>query len=73
MNKTKDYIQESDFVIWVLNCNHLGQSDITENIENIYDLGKPIILIANRVDEIDADKSEIVDYLEDELGYMIKT
>ena len=70
--KTKDYIQESDFVIWVLNCNHLGQSDITENIENIYDLGKPIILIANRVDEIDADKSEIVDYLEDELGYMIK-
>lgn len=69
--RTKNYIQQSDFIIWVLNCNHLGQSDITENIENIYELGKPIILIANRIDEIDADKSEIVEYLEDELGYMI--
>lgn len=70
-DRTNNYIQEADVVIWVLNCNHIGQLDINQNIEDIYDLGKPIILVANRIDEIDADKSEVIEYLDDELGYMI--
>lgn len=71
--RTKNYIQESDVVIWVLNCNHLGQSDVIEKLEEVYDLGKPIICVANRIDEIDAEKEEIVEYIEDELGYMIES
>lgn len=70
-NRTTDYLQEADFVIWVINCNHLGQSDVIEKMEEVYDLGKPIICIANRIDEVDAEPEEVIEYLEDELGYMI--
>lgn len=69
--RTINYIQESDVVIWVMNSNHLGQSDVNEKIEEVYDLGKPIICIANRIDEINAQQEEVVAYIEDEIGYMI--
>lgn len=70
--RTRNYIQESDVVIWVMNSNHLGQSDVNEKIEEVYDLGKPIICVANRIDEIDAPKEEVLEYIKGEIGYMIE-
>ncbi|MBI6030034.1 dynamin family protein [Clostridium perfringens] len=70
--RTKNYIQESDVVIWVLNSNHLGQIDVNEKIEEVYDLGKPIICIANRIDEIDGSTEDVIEYIDDEMGYMFE-
>lgn len=65
---TKNYIESADVVLWVINGNYLGQSDINEKIEMVYDIGKPIIGVINRVDEVDGDPQELVDYLEDTMG-----
>ncbi|WP_408956586.1 dynamin family protein [Natroniella sp. ANB-PHB2] len=67
--KTKDYIQESDVVLWVFNVHHLGQADVEEALTEVAELGKPIIGIVNRIDEIDENPKEIIEYVEDQ--YMI--
>lgn len=68
--RTEDYIANSDVILWILNSNHLGQSDISEKIEEVLDYGKPIICVLNRIDEINGDTSEVVEYVKNEMGYM---
>ena len=69
---TINYIQNADVVLWVLSAHHLGQYDIEEQIEKVNAFGKPIIIVINRVDEVDADPEDLVEYVEDHLGLYAK-
>lgn len=73
--RTNDYINNSDVIIWILNGTHLGQNSINEKIEEIAEnIGKPIIGVVNRIDEVNATVEDIIDYAEDMLGdYFLKT
>ena len=68
--RTEDYIANADVILWILNSHHLGQSDISEKIEEVLDYGKPIICVLNRIDEINGDIREVVEYVQNEMGYM---
>lgn len=71
-NRTQNYLAQADVILWVLNCNHLGQSDIATKIEEVMDFGKPIICIANRIDEVSGNSERIKDFIKNEMGYMFK-
>lgn len=71
-NRTKNYIANCDVIVWVMNGNHLGQSDVTDAINNIMDYGKPILCVVNRIDEVDGEPEQLEDYVRDEMGYMFK-
>lgn len=68
---TINYIQKSDVVLWVLNVHHLGQVSIDEKIMDVAQYGKPIILVVNRIDQIDSqeDITDVMDYIEEEYGF----
>ena len=70
--RTDNYIANSDVILWVINAHHLGQSDIVDKIEEVLDYGKPIIGVINRIDEIDGDIDELIEYVQDEMGYMFE-
>ena len=65
---TKSIALETDLVVWVVNGNHLGQADIAEDIISIAHLGKPIIAVINKIDEIDEDSDELIEYLDSTSG-----
>lgn len=67
---TNEYIKNSDIILWVLNSNHFGQSDVNLKIEEVRKYGKDIIGIANRIDEIDGEYDEVIDYLNCEMGHV---
>lgn len=68
--RTDDYIKNADVILWVLNGHNLGQRNIIDKIEDVLCYGKPIIGIVNRIDEIDGDKDEVLEYIQDEMGYL---
>lgn len=65
---TKSIALETDLVVWVVNGNHLGQADIAEDIISIAHLGKPIIAVINKIDEINEDPGELIEYLDSTSG-----
>lgn len=67
---TKEFIQKSDVVLWVLSADHLGQSDIFEQISNVVEYGKPIIFVVTRIDTIEDSLAEVMDYVDREYGYL---
>lgn len=69
---TQNYAQEADVVLWVINGNHLGQSDVEEALAQVAKLGKPILGIINRVDEIETDPKRLVMYTKQQLGIYLK-
>ena len=68
--RTDDYIKNADVILWVLNAHNLGQSDVIDKIENVLCYGKTIIGIINRIYEIDGDEDEVLEYVQDEMGYI---
>lgn len=68
--RTENYIANADVILWILNSHHLGQSDVTDKIEEVLDYGKPIICVLNRIDEINGDSYELIEYVKSEMGYM---
>lgn len=68
--KTDNYIVNADAIIWILNAHHLGQSDIQNKIFKMRDFGKPIIGIINRCDEVNGDPQELLEYVEEEMGFL---
>lgn len=70
--RTEDYIANADVILWILNCHHLGQSDVEDKIEEALDYGKPIICVLNRIDEINCDSYELMEYVKSEMGYMFR-
>lgn len=70
---TINYIQKSDVVVWVLSTHHLGQSDIDQQILEVMNYGKPIILLISRIDQIDQDDiEEVMEFVEDNYGHYIE-
>lgn len=68
--RTEDYIANADVILWILNSHHLGQSDVVDKIEEVLDYGKPIICVLNRIDEINCDSYDLIEYVKSEMGYM---
>lgn len=68
--RTNSYFAKADVILWVLNAHHLGQEDVSDKIEEVMDFGKPMIAVINRVDEINGDESDLLQYVENEMGYM---
>ncbi len=66
--RTEKFFQQSDVVLWVFNGHYLGQSDVNEEIEKLSDMGKPVIGIINRIDEISEDRKVLVRYVNREMG-----
>ncbi|WP_251424308.1 dynamin family protein [Veillonella agrestimuris] len=66
--RTIDYFQDVDVVLWVFNGNYLGQSDINDYVRKVAGMGKPIVAVINRIDEVQADKEELIEYLDDSMG-----
>ncbi|MBM7558100.1 dynamin family protein [Halanaerobacter jeridensis] len=60
---TKNYIQEADVVLWVFNAHHLGQADVSDDLVEVAKLGKPVIGVVNRMDQIDASDAEVITYM----------
>lgn len=70
MKVTEDYMVNADAVLWVLNIHHTGQRDVTDEIIKYRSYGKPFIALVNRVDEVDEDIEEVMNYLNEEMGYL---
>lgn len=70
--RTIEYFQDVDVVLWVFNGNYLGQTDVNNYVRTVFNMGKPIIAIINRVDEVDGDPQDLVDYLDDTMGVYFK-
>lgn len=72
-NTTINFIQQSDVVLWVLSTHHLGQSDIDQQILEVMNYGKPIILLVNRIDQIDQDDiPDVMEFIDDNYGHYIE-
>lgn len=47
-----NYIQQADIIIWILNSNYLGESDVLEELEKIKYMGKKMICVVSHIDDI---------------------
>lgn len=70
--RTENYFQQADVVLWVLNAHYLGQSDVNEELERVSDMGKPIVGVLNRIDELEGDATKLVRYVKRELGIYLE-
>ncbi len=57
------YIQEADVILWVLDANTLANTRIIDNISKAAKMGKPLVVVLNRIDQVDGDPEELVDYV----------
>ena len=69
---TVNFVQSSDVILWVFNGNHLGQSDVGNKLSKIAKLGKPIIGIVNRIDEVDSSPERLKMYMKKNYGEYLK-
>ena len=69
---TKNYMINADAILWVMNIHHNGQEDVIDAIESSKSFGKPLLGLINRLDELDEDWDEVMDHMEDEIGYLFK-
>lgn len=60
---TRSILEDVDIALWVLNANHLGQTDIMEEIESLSKLGKPIIAVISKIDEVDTTPERLIRYV----------
>lgn len=67
INTTKNYIKWADIILWLMDANYLGQSDVISEIEEIERYGKPIVCILNKMDRID-EPQRIIDYADFNYG-----
>lgn len=70
--KTQAYFQTADVVLWVLNGNYLGNSDVNDELRRVAKMGKPILVVLNRIDEFEDDIQECLEYVKQELGFYVK-
>lgn len=61
-NATVNFFNSSDVIIWVFNANHAGQSDVRERLSAVAKLGKPMIGVVSRIDEIGNEADVILNY-----------
>lgn len=69
--KTLNYIQNADFIVFVIDATHIGQEDIINTLDIIESLKKPIIGVINKCDLLQDDKDEVLEYINEEYGLYI--
>lgn len=70
--RTLQYFQSVDVVLWVFNGNYLGQADVNEDLRRLARMGKPIVAVINRMDQVDGDADELVEYLDGQIGIYVQ-
>jgi len=65
---TREFIKEADLVLWVFDSSHMGQADIIEEVADVAKLGKPVVGILNRVDELEQGTARLVRFARQQLG-----
>lgn len=65
---TRSVLEDVDIALWVLNANHLGQTDIMQEVENLAQLGKPIIAVISKIDEVDTSPERLIKYVSRHAG-----
>ena len=68
---TKNFIQKADVILWVLSAHHLGQVGIDEEIMEVAEHGKPIIMLINRIDQVNEDVEDIMSFIDDTYGFYV--
>lgn len=69
---TKNIMQDVDLALWIFNANHLGQSDIMGEVASLAQLGKPIIAVINKIDEVEESPEKLIRYLNRSSGEYFK-
>ncbi|MGL6106952.1 dynamin family protein [Romboutsia sp.] len=69
--KTLNYIQNADLILFVIDATHIGQEDILESLDLIAQYRKPIVGIVNKADLLEDNKQEVMEYIKDEYGIYI--
>ncbi|HSQ87456.1 dynamin family protein [Romboutsia sp.] len=69
--KTLNYIQNADLILFVIDATHLGQEDIVDALDVICEYKKPIIGVINKCDLLNDNKEETLDYIKQEYGIYI--
>ena len=59
-------------VLWIFNVNHICKSDVNEELDNVSRMGKPIIGIINRIDDIDGSPMRVREYVHRTLGIYLQ-
>ncbi len=70
---TKDFIQKADVVLWVLSVHHLGQVGIDDEIMEVAEHGKPIIMLVNRIDQANEDVEGIMEFIDETYGFHVES
>jgi len=65
---TEQYVQNADVVLWVLNALHVGQIDLIGALGEVAKLGKPVVAVVNRIDQVGGSPDRLVRYLRRELA-----
>lgn len=71
-NATIDFFNSSDVIIWVFNANHAGQSDVRERLSAVARLGKPMIGVVSRIDEVGNEVDSILNYFRNNYSLYFK-
>lgn len=71
-SRSQAYFQQADVVLWVFNGHYLGQNDVSAELEAVAELGKPIIGVINRIDELEGERDKYVRYVKRELGIYLR-
>jgi small GTP-binding protein len=66
--KTMNYIQNADLILFVMDATHLGQEDIVEALDIICEYKKPIVGVINKCDLLNDNKEETLEYIKQEYG-----
>lgn len=69
--RTYDYFQEVDVILWVFNGTSLGQSDVNDGLRRAAQMGKPIVAIINRIDQLRGDIQKVLDYADYTIGLYV--
>ncbi len=65
---TMNYIKNADLIIFVIDGTHLGQEDILEALEVIYESQKLTVGVINKGDLINEERESVLDYAKEEYG-----
>lgn len=70
-NRTLNYIQNADIILFVIDATHIGQEDIINALDLIETFKKSIVGIVNKGDLLEDNKEEVLEYIQEEYGIYI--
>lgn len=70
--KTLNYIQNADLILFLFDATHLGQEDIYDTLDLISTYKKPMAGIVNKADLLEDDRLDVLEYIKDEYSIYIE-